>query len=750
MPKLVIKSKAEVIKEYIIGKNKITIGTSKENNIVLDDESVSEEHCIINQSEGKFFVEDLNTAFGTSVNGRSISKQEINLGDEVIIGNHSVVMKPYGKEKDTKEKSAMGAGQPEAYLLGIQGKMYGRKYELTPAETKIGRSKDFNDIWIPKEIDKSVSRRHTTIKFADGKYILTDRRSRNRTFVNQLQVNETDEIEIKDSDEILIGKSIFRFIIGQKENYSLPKKAGIFWVRFMPKLMKIFAVIILLLSLFMGNQSMTGLSTINSKPVEIYLDDLGWNPEGFSRSWKGYLSEEVLDIIPSPAIGDINADNIPEVVVGDAMGRVYAWSGLDGALIWKSEIGQSMVTSPVLADVNNDKVLDVIIGSDNSRLYILDGLSGQMLYKSDFIGGKILFASSPLVEDLDGDGFKDIVVVTDDKVICFIYSPIIGSQKPYYFNTPENILSSPVFLQSEDGPDQVAVATNGGKIYLFDVLNPENKQVVNVTQKINMLKGINLILNEISSVPAVADLDGDGTQDMVFATGAYYVVALNTRNKSLFWAYKISPFSTLSAPVRYASPAITDLNMDGIPDVIIGWANGKVMALNGVSGEIIWEYNAGSSNRIISSVSLADFDKDGIMDPVVTGEDGSVFVLNGSEYAEERVLSNKNNVRNPITSTPALGDINSDGYMEVVLTSVNNKINVFTTPTRVFKNEIFWSSFRRDSKNSGMQFHVDKSFKFQIFIGIGLFLILATLIKAKLSKIKKFKKKPQIIDGRKK
>ncbi len=749
MPRIVVKNKAEIICEYIVGRNKINVGRGKGNVIVIDDETVSEEHCVISSSDGKLVADDLNTAFGTTVNGKKINKQEVNIGDEIGVGTqYTLLVKPYGKEK--VEKSAMATNQPEAYILGIQGKMEGRKFELNPVETRIGRAKDFNDIWISKDLDKSVSRRHTTILYTEGKYVLTDRRSRNRTFINQRQVNETDEIVLKDRDEILIGKSIFRFIVGKSEDYTAPKKAGIFFIRILPKLKGLAAIVVLITGIFLAFNGMSGLVTISSRPVDLYMDNMNWKGEGFRNSWKGFLPKGTYDIIPSPAIGNINYDKYPEIVMADAMGKIYAWSGFDSALLWEKEIGQAMLTSPVLADVNSDGILDVVVGSDNSRVYVFDGISGQMLYKSSFIGGKLLFSSSPLVEDLDGDGFNDIVVVTDDRIVCFLYSPITGTQEPYHFKTPEDILSSPVVLHSNTGSDKVAIGTNGGKIYLFDVFDPDNREVIDITQKINMLKGVNLVLNEISSIPAVADLDGDGTDDLVIATGAYYIVALNIRNQSLIWAYKMRPFSTLDTPKRYASPVLTDLNGDRIPDVITGWANGKVVALNGRSGELIWEHRTGEDNRIISSLALADFNKDMVMDAVACGESGSMVILDGRVEAEQRVISNEIFVRSAVTSSPVVGDINGDGYLEIIITAVNNNLLAYTTPTQVFKNEIFWHSFRQSARNSGTLFYVSKVGKYQILTVVGFLLVVVPVVVSIVSRKKKLKRRPHIINGRKK
>jgi len=311
-------------------------------------------------------------------------------------------------------------------------------------------------------------------------------------------------------------------------------------------------------------------------------------------------------------------------------------------------------------------------------------------------------------------------------------------------------MSSPVLIKRVDDSDKVAIATTGGKIYFFDVMNPERREVVDVTQKINMLKGVNLVLNEITTVPAVADIDGDGNDDLVFATGAYYVAALNTVGQTIMWAYKIMPFSTLATPARYSSPVLTDLDDDGTPDVIIGWANGKIIALNGNNGETIWEYYTSRENRIISSIALADINKDGIMDPVIAGEDGSVFVLDGAPDANQRLMSNRVSTKGPVSSTPCIGDIDGDSLLEIVVTSVKNQLYVFNTPTKVFKREIFWESFRKDSKNSGALFHVSMGMKFNALIGAGILLIIGVFFNIRFSKKKRLSKLPPVIIGKKK
>ncbi len=732
MIKLLLKKKAEILKEFeITGKKskEINIGRGKKNHIQIPGKQVSEKHCVLRIGKESLEVEDLNSSFGTYVNDRKIHKENISYKDEIRVGDF--IIKPV-READLKK---------QAFLTGIQGKMDGKKFEIGTGETKIGRSEEFNDIWIPKDLDKSVSRRHATVVYNGKDYIISDKRSRNRTFVNQRQISETDEVPLKENDEILIGKSIFRFIVGDRENYAYPKKAGIIWTRLLPKIRAAGFMFVGLAGLYLAYTGIHSIMIINERPPEYYLTDSGWRPENLSRYPGGYPMDE-LDITPSPAIGDITGNGSNEVVMSAPGGDVYAWNG-EGELLWSVNIGESMLTSPQLADINNNGNKDVVVGSDDSRLYVLDGRTGQLIYRSPFLGGKVLFASIPLVADLDGNGFKDIVTVTDDNVICFIYSPVTGVRDPYYFTAADRIMSSPVLLRNRGGSSSVAVPTNGGSIYVFESDNPERRNVLDITRKINMYGGHNLVLNEINTVPAVADINNDGQDDIISAAGSYFMPAISGRTESVEWLYRIEPFSTLEPPLRYGSPVIGDFNGDGRMDVALAWANGKIMAVSGATGRELWDYTfRGSRNRILSSIALADFNKDGVPNPVVAVEDGAVFVVDGLEGGGRNPVIAQARLNAPITATPVLGDILGDGYLDVAVVTTAGVIRILRTPVRVFRNQVVWPAFRNTPDNSGVLVLEDKTGTYGVYAAVGSALFLGALAAVFLISKKRKKKRP--------
>ena len=89
-PALVVRSGGGRAGEHFIPQSeRTTIGRSPDNDIFLDDVTVSRKHALLLQSDGEFRIEDLGSLNGTFVNRRRIdSPARLQSGDEVQIGKY--------------------------------------------------------------------------------------------------------------------------------------------------------------------------------------------------------------------------------------------------------------------------------------------------------------------------------------------------------------------------------------------------------------------------------------------------------------------------------------------------------------------------------------------------------------------------------------------------------------------------------------------------------------------------------------
>ncbi len=65
----------------------LTIGRDSENDLVIDDQAVSREHCRVDYDGEFYWVVDKDSHNGTVVNGRSVTKSMLFDGDVIKIGH---------------------------------------------------------------------------------------------------------------------------------------------------------------------------------------------------------------------------------------------------------------------------------------------------------------------------------------------------------------------------------------------------------------------------------------------------------------------------------------------------------------------------------------------------------------------------------------------------------------------------------------------------------------------------------------
>jgi pSer/pThr/pTyr-binding forkhead associated (FHA) protein len=90
-----------------------------------------------------------------------------------------------------------------------------QEYSLEKAETTIGRAPT-SDVLLSK--DKLTSRRHATVRYENGNYVIVDEHSANGTFVNGQQLEEMAPRTLHDGDHIGIGEHELVFQALQPES----------------------------------------------------------------------------------------------------------------------------------------------------------------------------------------------------------------------------------------------------------------------------------------------------------------------------------------------------------------------------------------------------------------------------------------------------------------------------------------------------------------------------------------------------
>jgi pSer/pThr/pTyr-binding forkhead associated (FHA) protein len=434
MPKLILKRKAEVLKEYLLKGSTpaFTIGSEPGNDVVVKDKLVSMTHFQVERQGEQFFVRDLKSAFGTYVNGTKIGGvNALHDGDVIQVGEHTLVFKNVtdgdnatvgqsineflsdvkdavinagdketGKRqlfaeetpaasgaaintsqttKDSSRNVRSGSGHSQAfeelevndledevaevlgktelaedaprmtgtyekspyYLLTIHGPYLGKRYQLNFGETKIGRDGKLNDIVIRQnkkgEVDPSISRRHATVSYHDGKFYLTDKRSQSRSFVNRQRLSETDEVRLLPGDEIEIvsdqQSTIFRFVAEGNWDFSPPQLAGEWWLRYRTPAMNSLTVAVLLLGLIFSIMALRSRAIITDVPDPFTVVFKTFTKIDLVKSRRVHGAR---DGDPMPVLAEINGDDYVDILVTQSTGALIAVDGKTRRRLWEA------------------------------------------------------------------------------------------------------------------------------------------------------------------------------------------------------------------------------------------------------------------------------------------------------------------------------------------------------------------------------------------------------------------------------
>lgn len=160
---------------------------------------------------------------------------------------------------------------------------------------------------------------------------------------------------------------------------------------------------------------------------------------------------------------------------------------------------------------------------------------------------------------------------------------------------------------------------------------------------------------DMEGLKPLNDITGDGVMEVVIATANYWILCLNGASSGLadtLWSFNtyISNYSAGSIGANYeygvqdAIGIASDLNGDGFNDVVIatGGGNEHVYAIDGTNGQMLWQFGTDDPNSYglgdFEAVDVRrDFTNDGIPDVLAIADGNesgtgykSAYLFNGS------------------------------------------------------------------------------------------------------------------------
>jgi hypothetical protein len=293
-----------------------------------------------------------------------------------------------------------------------------------------------------------------------------------------------------------------------------------------------------------------------------------------------------------------------------------------------------------------------------------------------------------LVSDLDGDGTPEIIVSASGSFWYILRYAAGGSyeqiwrsgiyQSSYFYGTPlSRLLTADL---TGDGHDDIVVGRSDGVIEIYD--GPTRVKVQSITVAAPLI------------TLAVADLDQDGTRELVMSDGTG-VSVYSAETGGLLWSIPsgggssmavgnvdadagLEIVTTTSGGEGYvidgathtveweyvdsfgAQVALGDTDSDGMKEIVgaSGWS--KITVFDADRKTPAWEI---PTSQDIGVLLVADAETDGVPEIIYgDGQWGSIHAINAQTHAEKWSVANPEHGVSGIT----MGDVDSDGTKEIL------------------------------------------------------------------------------------
>lgn len=457
----------------------------------------------------------------------------------------------------------------------------------------------------------------------------------------------------------------------------------------------------------------------------------GWETPGYATNYS-----QIGEKFSGAAVGDIDGNGVLDVVAGFPDGHIYAWRTDTGARWFQTWTGPGAVqASPGLVDYDRDGTLDIVYANTHGDVGAVRG-DGRRIVSIKFGPDKPWGGAfgTPAVADLDGNGNLEIIVSGfNEYLYVFMENGQIFPGWPVHLQ--DTSWSSPAVgdidgdgrleivagYDCDGAPGQSCSPSYGGYVGAW---NTDGSRVPGWPRFISK--------QVVWSSPALTDLDLDGRLDVVVGQGNMPATMFDggrqPMNGTQVYAFRGDGSNVSGWPVTTgrnvtSSPAIGDINGDGRPDVAFTSEGGHLYAYSG-SGQKLWSRCAGNNPYappntgvatsttcpgMHASASIADVDNDGRQNVVIGGEqwlrvwDGAGNLVTSGE-TQSGV--------DPMTAAPTVVSVGGRTWIVEVTSSSaggqRGRVFAWTTGTPLGRAD--WPTFKNTMSRSGSNVETTRTF----------------------------------------
>ncbi len=337
---------------------------------------------------------------------------------------------------------------------------------------------------------------------------------------------------------------------------------------------------------------------------------------------------------------DPEPGSLLEVVGGTEPGTVHRQLRADERPLWVHDAGTDITTTPQLYDLDGDGAREILFGTRRTGLWCLDS-AGQPRWSSDRHGE--LWTTPRVVELLPSSPGLEVLVAGDDGALSCLSAE--GAELWRRHLGGEALRSTPT-VADLDGDGTLEVLGCTSRRGLLVCLGADG------TPRWELL-----LEGRVDAATAAADLDRDGRLEVLVPVESRLACV---RAGEELWSVEVGGRQINNMP------ACADLVGDADLEVVIGGHGGRILCLR-ADGEELWSFDA--ATRVSTTAALVDLSGDGRLELCATTRGGVILCLDAEGGLVWRLETGT-----PSESPPAIADFDGDGRPELVSVSDNGQV----------------------------------------------------------------------------